>query len=54
VPAVKIGPGRSQLSHTADEHVEAAEIERAVAVYQAVARHYFGDGFRMTDDRTSF
>ena len=41
VPAVKLGPGRSQLSHTADEHVAAAEVERAVAVYQAVARAVF-------------
>jgi acetylornithine deacetylase len=41
VPAVKIGPGRSELSHTADEHVEAAEVRRAVAVYEAVARHHF-------------
>ena len=41
VPAVKIGPGRSELSHTADEHVEAAEVEAAVDVYAAVARAYF-------------
>ena len=41
VPAVKLGPGRSELSHTADEHVEAAEVEHAVAVYQRVARAYF-------------
>ena len=41
VPAVKIGPGRSELSHTPDEHVEAAEVERAVAVYAAIATAYF-------------
>ena len=41
VPAVKIGPGRSELSHTPDEHVEAAEVERAVEVYTSIARHYF-------------
>ena len=41
VPAVKIGPGRSELSHTADEHVEAAEVEAAVEVYAAIARAYF-------------
>lgn len=41
VPAVKIGPGRSELSHTADEHVEVDQLERAVEVYQAVARAYF-------------
>ena len=42
VPAVKLGPGRSELSHTADEHVEAAEVEAAVEVYAAIARRYFG------------
>ena len=41
VPAVKIGPGRSELSHTAEEHVEAAEVEAAVDVYAAIARAYF-------------
>ena len=41
VPAVKIGPGRSELSHTPEEHVEAAEVEAAVEVYAAVARAYF-------------
>ena len=43
VPAVKIGPGRSELSHTPDEHVEIAQIERAVEVYAAVARRYFSE-----------
>lgn len=41
VPAVKIGPGRSELSHTADEHVEAAEVEQAVAVYRSLVQHFF-------------
>lgn len=41
VPAVKIGPGRSELSHTADEHVEVAQLERAVDVYAEIARRYF-------------
>lgn len=41
VPAVKIGPGRSELSHTADEHVEVRQLERAVDVYAAVAQRYF-------------
>ena len=41
VPAVKLGPGRSELSHTPDEHVEAAEVERAVAVYASTATAYF-------------
>ncbi|HLA64671.1 MAG TPA: M20/M25/M40 family metallo-hydrolase [Rhodothermales bacterium] len=42
VPAVKLGPGRSELSHTADEHVEAAEVVRGVEVYKRVVRAYFG------------
>ena len=41
VPAVKIGPGRSELSHTADEHVELDQLERAVDVYAEIARRYF-------------
>lgn len=41
VPAVKIGPGRSELSHTSSEHVEVSQIEAAVEVYAAVARQYF-------------
>ncbi len=41
VPAVKIGPGRSELSHTADEHVEVDQLTRAVEVYAEIARQYF-------------
>ena len=41
VPAVKIGPGRSELSHTADEHVEIDQLTRAVEVYAEIARQYF-------------
>lgn len=41
VPAVKIGPGRSELSHTADEHVEVAQLTAAVDVYAEIARRYF-------------
>jgi acetylornithine deacetylase len=41
VPAVKIGPGRSELSHTPEEHVEVEQVERAVEVYAAVAQRYF-------------
>ena len=41
VPAVKIGPGRSELSHTADEHVEIDQLTRAVDIYEAIARRYF-------------
>lgn len=41
VPAVKLGPGRSELSHTADEHVEIGQLTRAVDVYSQIIRHYF-------------
>ena len=41
VPTVKLGPGRSELSHTADEHVDLAELDAAVAVYRALAERYF-------------
>ncbi len=41
VPTVKIGPGRSELSHTPDEHVEIDQLERAVEVYSEIAQTYF-------------
>ncbi len=41
VPTVKIGPGASELSHTPGEHIDLAEVERAVAVYKRVIRAYF-------------
>lgn len=42
VPTVKLGPGLSQRSHTADEHIAVQEVEQAVAVYKRLARAYFG------------
>ena len=42
VPVVKIGPGRSQRSHTAEEHIAIDEVERAVAVYTSIIQAYFG------------
>jgi acetylornithine deacetylase len=41
VPVVKIGPGSSLLSHTAEEHVVEAEVLRAVGVYRDIIRAYF-------------
>ncbi|MFQ5570536.1 MAG: M20/M25/M40 family metallo-hydrolase [Rhodothermales bacterium] len=41
VPAVKIGPGDSERSHTSDEHIEIAEVERAVEVYKGIIQAYF-------------
>ncbi len=40
IPAVKIGPGLSEVSHTANEWVSLPEVERAVEVYERIARHY--------------
>ena len=40
VPAVKIGPGRSELSHTPNEHVESRQLDAAVEVYAEIARRY--------------
>ena len=43
VPTVKIGPGPSERSHTPDEHIEIAEVERAVEVYKEIIRAYFDE-----------
>ena len=32
-PSVKIGPGKSSRSHTADEYILVSEIEEAIATY---------------------
>jgi len=32
-PSVKIGPGRSSRSHTADEYVMLKEMEEAIGLY---------------------
>jgi acetylornithine deacetylase len=32
-PSVKIGPGKSSRSHTADEYIVIAEIEEAIRIY---------------------
>ena len=41
VPTVKIGPGSSELSHTADESIEIAELRRAVEAYRSIIKAYF-------------
>lgn len=41
VPAIKIGPGDSRDSHTANESVEISQIEKAVELYQKIIRAYF-------------
>jgi acetylornithine deacetylase len=42
VPVVKLGPGISERSHTAEERIDIAEVEAAVDVYTSIIRHYFG------------
>ena len=44
VPTVKIGPGLSERSHTAGEHIAVAEVEAAVRAYKAIVRAYFNRG----------
>ncbi len=39
-PGVKLGPGASERSHTVDEWVDLAEVNRAVTVYEAIARRF--------------
>ena len=44
VPAVKIGPGSSELSHTAEESIPIDELHRAVDVYRSIIQSYFSSG----------
>lgn len=41
VPCVKLGPGDSAKSHTADEHIPTAEFIEAIAVYKTIMTRYF-------------
>ncbi len=41
VPTVKFGPGHSRLSHTADEHLEIAQLHAGVAHYRRLIQRYF-------------
>ncbi len=41
VPAVKLGPGESERSHTPDEHVTVDQLTRAVGVYRDLITGYF-------------
>ncbi len=40
IPAVKIGPGISEVSHTTDEWVELAAVEAAAPAYERIARAF--------------
>ncbi|MEX1055605.1 MAG: M20/M25/M40 family metallo-hydrolase, partial [Rhodothermales bacterium] len=42
VPTVKIGPGNSELSHTAMESIEPEELHRGEVVYRRILQTYFG------------
>lgn len=42
-PTVKLGPGDSRLSHTAEEHVPIDQLERGVQVYASIIRNYFAE-----------
>ena len=35
-PSLKMGPGQSSRSHTADEYIEVSEIQQAIEFYTAV------------------
>ena len=41
VPTVKLGPGPSQRSHTADERIDIDEVRRAVRAYRDLIQAYF-------------
>jgi acetylornithine deacetylase len=40
VPSLKLGPGLSEVSHTAEEWVALPEVTRAVGMYEAVCRAF--------------
>ncbi|PSQ97371.1 MAG: peptidase M20 [Bacteroidetes bacterium SW_9_63_38] len=44
IPAVKLGPGSSERSHTAGERIAVNEVRRAVDVYRTLAQAYFVNG----------
>lgn len=41
IPAVKIGPGDSRLSHTAQEHISSDELVQSPAIYESIIVNYF-------------
>ena len=41
VPAIKIGPGNSSDSHTANESIAIEQLEKAVPVYKKIIKRYF-------------
>jgi len=43
LPCVKLGPGDSSKSHTADEHIPIAEFLNGITVYKEIMTRYFED-----------
>ena len=43
LPVVKIGPGNSELSHTADEHVAVDDVNRAAQIYAKIIKEYYAE-----------
>jgi acetylornithine deacetylase len=41
VPAIKIGPGNSPQSHTHDEYIDIAQLDKGVRLYEGIIRMYF-------------
>lgn len=41
VPAIKMGPGHTEHSHTVDEYIEIAQLERGVEVYRETLIRFF-------------
>ncbi len=41
LPAVKLGPGDSERSHTSGERIDVSEVEQAVKVYQDLIQAYY-------------
>jgi acetylornithine deacetylase len=40
IPTIKMGPGDTRLSHTADEYIEALQVTKAVEVYAETIRRF--------------
>jgi acetylornithine deacetylase len=36
IPCIKIGPGDSTKSHTADEHIDIAQLDAAIPLYKSI------------------
>jgi acetylornithine deacetylase len=41
IPCIKIGPGDSTKSHTADEHIDIAQLDAAIPLYRSIIHDFF-------------